>query len=155
MFPTMTKHDACDKFNWHIYKNTIVWCIVVVSPFWCYLQSWSQAISRESQRHTWKSEAPNAIYEFGESLIELYTLKLITGFQQLVHLPSSSLVNRATTSPHLVEQKFNIWHKSTTIWKASWSLYHWETHDKTTTSKITYNDINEAFIAKEWIFSIS
>jgi hypothetical protein len=27
---------------------------------------------------------------------------------------------------------------------------HWNTHDNPTTSKITYDDIKESFLAKEW-----
>jgi len=90
--------------------------------------------------------------EFGELPMELYALKLTMGFQQrLAHLPSSRLVSQATSlSRLLAEQGFNTWHKSTTMWKASWGLSHWETHDNPTTSKITFNDIKEAFLAKEW-----
>ena len=36
------------------------------------------------------------------------------------------------------------------MWKTSWFLSHWETHDNSTTSKTTYVDIKEAFLAKEW-----
>ena len=56
-----------------------------------------------------------------------YALKLIMGFQQcLAHLPSFWLVSQGTShSQHLVEQGFNTWHKSTTMWKASWVLSHW------------------------------
>ena len=36
------------------------------------------------------------------------------------------------------------------MWKASCGLYHWETHENPTTSKITFDDIKEAFLAKEW-----
>ena len=59
--------------------------------------------------------------EFGELLVELYTLKQIMSFQQwLAHLPTSWLVNQvASFSSHLVEKGANTWHKSTTMWKAS------------------------------------
>ena len=50
---------------------------------------------------------------------------------------------------HLSKQEFNAWHKLTTMWKTSWGLSHWETHDKPTTSKTIYNDI-EAFLATKW-----
>jgi len=37
------------------------------------------------------------------------------------------------------------------MWKAtSWGLSHGKTHDYPTTSKTTYGDIKEAFLAKEW-----
>ena len=36
------------------------------------------------------------------------------------------------------------------MWKTSRGLSYWETHDKPTTSKTTYVDIKEAFLAKEW-----
>ena len=36
------------------------------------------------------------------------------------------------------------------MWKASWDLSHWEACDNLNTSKITYGDIKEAFLAKEW-----
>jgi hypothetical protein len=36
------------------------------------------------------------------------------------------------------------------MWKTSWSLSHWGTYDNPTTSKTTYVDIKEAFLAKEW-----
>jgi hypothetical protein len=37
-------------------------------------------------------------------------------------------------------------------WKVSWGLSHWEIHDNPTTSKIVYDVIQEAFLAKEWNF---
>ena len=90
--------------------------------------------------------------EFGELPLELYALKLTTGFQQqLAHPPSSWLVNQATSlSRHLAEEGFNTWHNSTTMWKASWDLSCWETHNNPTTSKFTIDDIKEAFLTKEW-----
>ena len=36
------------------------------------------------------------------------------------------------------------------MWKTSWGLSHGKTHDNPTTSKTTYVDIKEAFLAKEW-----
>ena len=36
------------------------------------------------------------------------------------------------------------------MWKVSWGLSHWESHDNPTTSKIAFNDIKEAILAKEW-----
>ena len=36
------------------------------------------------------------------------------------------------------------------MWKTSWGLSHWETHDNPTTSKMAYDDIKEVFLAKEW-----
>jgi hypothetical protein len=55
--------------------------------------------------------------EFGELSIEVYALKLTMGFQQeLAHLSPSWLVSIATSlSRHLAEQRFNTWHKSTTM----------------------------------------
>ena len=44
------------------------------------------------------------------------------------HSPSW-LVNKATSlSQHMAEQGFNTWYKSTTMWKTSWGLSHWETN---------------------------
>jgi hypothetical protein len=72
------------------------------------------------------------------------------GFQQhLAHLSPSWLVSKATSlSQHLAKPRFNTNHKSTTMWKTSWGLSHWETHDNPTTSKTTY-DIKEAFLTQE------
>ena len=77
--------------------------------------------------------------KFGELPIEFYALMRIVGFQHwLAHLPSSWLINQATLlSRHLVKQGVDTWHKSTTMWKASWGLSHWKTHDNPLTSKIT------------------
>ena len=36
--------------------------------------------------------------------------------------------------------------------KTSWGLFHWETHENPTTSKTTYVDIKEVFLAKQWNF---
>ena len=70
--------------------------------------------------------------------------------QRLAHLPSFWLVSQTTSlSKHLAKQEFVTCHKSATMWKASWGLSHWGTHDNPTTSKITFDDINEAFLAKE------
>ena len=90
--------------------------------------------------------------KFKDLHIELYTLKVIMGFQHwLAHLPPSWLVNIATSlSWNLAKQGFNTWHKSTTMWKTSWDLCHRETHDNPTTSKTTYDVIKEVFLAKEW-----
>ena len=90
------------------------------------------------------------LVEFREPPIELNTLKLIMGFQQqLTHLLPFGLVSKeASLSQHLVEQDFNTWYKSATIWKTSGGLSHWETHDNPTISKTTYVDIKEAFLAK-------
>ena len=41
------------------------------------------------------------------------------------------------------------WHKLTTMWKASWDLSHWETHDNPTSSKITFGDLKKVFLPKE------
>ena len=75
------------------------------------------------------------------------------GFQQwLAHLPSSCLVNQATSlSQHLARKGTDTQHKLTSTWKPSWSLSLWETHDKPTPSKITFDDLKGAFLAsKEW-----
>ena len=74
------------------------------------------------------------------------------GFQQqLVHVFPSWLVSKIVSlSRHLTEHGFDTWYKSATMWKTSWDLSHWYTHDNPTTSKITYDDIKEAFLAKEW-----
>ena len=79
------------------------------------------------------------LVESGELPIELYTLKLTMSSQKrLAHLPSSWLVSQAISlSQHMGQQGFNTWYKSTTTWKTSWGLSHWETHDNPTTSKIT------------------
>ena len=84
--------------------------------------------------------------------IKLYALNLTTGFQlRVAHVPSSWLVNHATSlSWHLIEEGFNTWHKLTTIWKATWGLSHWETHNNPTRSKMAFDDVKEAFLAKEW-----
>ena len=88
--------------------------------------------------------------KFGQLPIKINALKLSMGFQWLAHLPSSWLVNQgASLSGHLAEQGFDTWHKSITMWKASMGLYHWETHDNSTTSKITFDDIKEVILAKE------
>ena len=64
---------------------------------------------------------------------------------------SLGLVSKATSlSQHLAEQGFNTWYKLTAMWKTSWGLSHRETHDNPTTSKSTYVDIKEVFLAKEW-----
>jgi hypothetical protein len=55
----------------------------------------------------------------------------------------------------MVEQGFNTWDKLTTMWKTSWVLSHWETHDNPTTLIIAYDDIKEAFLVKEWNSLIS
>ena len=50
---------------------------------------------------------------------------------------------KATSSQQLVEQRFKTWHKSTTMWKASYILplgFPWQNN----------HNIHEAFIAKEW-----
>ena len=74
------------------------------------------------------------------------------GFQQrFAYLPSSWLVSQTTSrSQHPTEQGFDTWPKLTTMWKASWDLYHWETHDNPITSKITLDDTKEDFLAKEY-----
>ena len=90
--------------------------------------------------------------EYGEPPIELNALKLTMGFpQQLAHLSTSWLVNKAASlSQHLAELGFNTWYKSTTMWKTSWDLSHWETHNNPTTSKKTYVDIKEVSLARKW-----
>ena len=87
--------------------------------------------------------------EFGELPMELYALKLIKNFQQqFAHLPSSWLVRQVLShSHHLAKQRANTWHKSTTMWKASWGLSH--RGDNPTTSKFTFVNIKEVFLAKE------
>ena len=64
--------------------------------------------------------------EFGKVPIELYALKLTTGFQQwLAHPFPCWLISKATSfSWHLAEQGFDTQHKSTTMWKTSWGLSH-------------------------------
>ena len=71
--------------------------------------------------------------------------------QWLAHLSPSWVVSKATSlSRHLAKQRFNTWHKWTTVWKTSWSLSHLHTHDDPTTSKTSYDDIKKASLAKEW-----
>ena len=36
------------------------------------------------------------------------------------------------------------------MWKTSWGLACWKTHDNPTTSTTTYDGIEKAFLAKEW-----
>jgi hypothetical protein len=36
------------------------------------------------------------------------------------------------------------------MWKTSWGLSHWDTHDDPITSKITYDNFKEAILAKKW-----
>jgi hypothetical protein len=36
------------------------------------------------------------------------------------------------------------------MWKMSWNLCHQGTHDNPTTSKTTYDVIEEVFLAEEW-----
>jgi hypothetical protein len=36
------------------------------------------------------------------------------------------------------------------MWKTSQILSYWNTHNNPITSRITYEDIKEAFLAKEW-----
>jgi hypothetical protein len=73
----------------------------------------------------------------------------------LAHLPYSWLVSQAMTlSQHFAEWRANIWHKSTPMWKASQGLSHWEIHADPT-SKITLDDIKEAFLVKSGTLSIS
>jgi hypothetical protein len=40
------------------------------------------------------------------------------------------------------------------MWKASWDLYHWETHDNPTPSKSIFDDLKKAILVKEWNSSI-
>ena len=66
-------------------------------------------------------------------------------------VPSSWLDSQATSfSQHMAKQGFNTWHKSATMWKASWGLSRWATHDNTTISQIALDDIIEVCLAKEW-----
>ena len=79
---------------------------------------------------------------WAHTLVELYAIELtMVSQQQLAHIPSSWLINQATSlSRHLVEQGFNTWHKSRSMWKASWGLSHRETHDDI---KKNFDDIKE------------
>ena len=81
--------------------------------------------------------------------MELYALKLTIGFQQhFAHLPSPLLVKQATLLfQHLAKQGFDTLHKLTTMWKASWGLSYWETHDNPSPSKTTFNDLKKASLA--------
>ena len=74
------------------------------------------------------------------------------GFSTMACPPIPSwLVDKATLlSQSLAERGFNTWHKLTTMWKTSWGLSHWKFNDNTTTSKTTYDDIKEVFLAKDW-----
>ena len=88
--------------------------------------------------------------KFRELPLEVYYLKLIMDFHhQLAHLPSSWLVNQATSlSQHLAEQGYDTWHKINNHVTYIMGLSHWEAHDKA--SKNTFDAIKEAFLAKEW-----
>ena len=93
--------------------------------------------------------------EFGELRMELFAPKLTMSFQEwLAHLPSSWLANQANSlSCHLAEQGANTWHKSTTMWTASWGLSH---HGHIPTSKITFHNMKEGFLdIKSGTLSIS
>jgi hypothetical protein len=60
----------------------------------------------------------------------------------LAHLPSSWLVNQATShSQFLVIQGINTWLNLTIMCHASWGLSHWENHVYV---------IKEVFLVKEW-----
>ena len=66
------------------------------------------------------------------------------------------LVCKATSlSRYLAEQGFSTWHNLTTMWKTLWGLSHWGTPNNPTTSRIVYDDIKVAFLAKKWNSSIS
>ena len=85
--------------------------------------------------------------EFGELPIESNTLKLTIGSQLwLVHLSPSWLVNMNI----LIFSTSNTCHTSTTMWKTSWGLSQWDTHDNPSTSNLMYDDIKKVFHAKEW-----
>ena len=92
--------------------------------------------------------------EFKELPLDLYALKLTMGFQQwLAHLSPSLLVSKATSlSQHLAEQGFNTWYKSTIMWRTSWVDLIGNPMTTPTTSKATYVDIKDAFLAKQWNF---
>jgi hypothetical protein len=65
------------------------------------------------------------------------------------HLPSSWLIAQATLlSRYLAEQGFDTRYRFTTMWKASWGLFNWETHDNPTPSNIACDDFKEAFLSR-------
>ena len=80
--------------------------------------------------------------------MELYALKLTLSFQQqLAHLPSSWLVNEVISLSYLfAKQGAKTWHKSITMWMASWGVSHHV--DNSTTSK-------RLFLLHNGILSIS
>ena len=94
--------------------------------------------------------------EYAELPMKLYAFELTMSFQQrLAHLLSFWLVIWATLlSQHLAKQGANTLHKSTTMWKVSWGLSHWDTHVNPT-SKSTFDDIKDVFLADNGTLSIS
>ena len=86
--------------------------------------------------------------KFGELSMELYAIKLAMGSTP-VGPPTFNLVSLSFPQ-HLAKQGVNTWHETATMWQASWGLSHWETHGAT--SKITFDVIKEAILAKEWNF---
>jgi len=79
---------------------------------------------------------------FWEGHEDTYNVSCQSAFadNQLAHLPSSWLVNQAT-SQFLVIQGINTWLKLTIMCHASWGLSRWENHVYV---------IKEAFLVKEW-----
>ena len=69
--------------------------------------------------------------------LEKVTYKyMLLSYLWVTTYPLSWLVSQATSlSRHLAKQGFDNWHKVTTMWKASWGLSHWKTHDNPITSK--------------------
>ena len=64
--------------------------------------------------------------------------------------PPSWLVKKTTPlSRHLIEHGFNTCHIDNHM-EDIMGFIHWDTNDNLTTSKITYVEMKEEFIAKKW-----
>ena len=64
------------------------------------------------------------------------------------YLPLGWLVKQSHFLITLPKQEGNTWHKSTTIWKTCWGLSHHGYNP--TSSEFTFDNIKEAFLAREW-----
>ena len=74
-------------------------------------------------------------------MARLVILKVYYGFSTTACPPTllmASWSSKLTFPTPCLTRRINTnWHKLTTMWKASWGLSHWETHDNLTTSNIT------------------
>ena len=96
--------------------------------------------SRRSQNYIWCLMSKHILRHpiiFCWPNLEKVTYKyMLLSYLWVTTYPLSWLVSQATSlSRHLAKQGFDNWHKVTTMWKASWGLSHWKTHDNPITSK--------------------